>query len=446
MMTYYKNMLNKDRLRKLILLLGDLGVFYLALWLALALRYGTMLNAYIWELHIWPFLIIFTLWIAIFYIFGLYDLRLIAPKREGRDLIAEAFVVAGGTAMALFYFIPFFGITPKTNLFLVIVFAILGVTAWRRIFLSQLLGARKINTLFIGADEEGSEIVSFLEQNPQLGYKVFTVTVGADLIPKIKEEKIDLVVVSPSARGGSQTMRDLYAALHLGITILDAAKFYESIVGKIPLRMINEAWFIDNLSTIDKKIFEILKRLFDTMGVLLLGIPTLALTPLIALAIKLESSGPVFYRQLRIGRNNKNFEIVKFRSMRRDAETDGAKWASADDARVTKIGNILRKTRIDELPQLWNVLRGELSFIGPRPERPEFIETLKKEIPHYEMRHLVKPGLSGWAQVNFPYGASVEDTREKMQYDLYYLKNRSLILDLDIALKTIATVLRHQGR
>ncbi|MBI5742426.1 MAG: exopolysaccharide biosynthesis polyprenyl glycosylphosphotransferase [Candidatus Niyogibacteria bacterium] len=439
-------MLNKDRLRKIILLLGDLGVFYLALWLALTLRYSTELNARAWELHIWPFLIVFALWLAIFYIFGLYDLRLIAPKREGRDLIAEAFVVAGGAAVALFYFVPFFGITPKTNLFLVIVFSALGVAVWRRIFLSQLLGARKVNTLFIGTDDEVAEIISFLEQNPQLGYQVFTLAAGTDLISTIKEKRIDLVVASPSARGGSQTMRDLYATLHLGITILDAAKFYESIVGKIPLRMINEAWFIDNLSTIDKKIFESLKRLFDIIGVLILGIPTLALTPLITLLIKLESSGPVLYRQLRVGRNNKNFEIVKFRSMRKDAETDGAKWASTNDARITKIGNILRKTRIDELPQLWNVLRGELSFIGPRPERPEFMGVLKKEIPHYEMRHLVKPGLSGWAQVNFPYGASVEDAREKMQYDLYYLKNRSLILDLVIALKTIATVLRHQGR
>jgi len=168
--------------------------------------------------------------------------------------------------------------------------------------------------------------------------------------------------------------------------------------------------------------------------------------PLIGALIKLNSAGPIFYRQKRVGKNGKIFEIAKFRSMFKDAEKNGAQWANEKDERITGMGKILRKTRIDELPQLWNVLKGEMSFIGPRPERPEFVEELQKQIPHYVMRHLVKPGLSGWAQIKFPYGASVEDAMEKLQYDLYYIKNRSFVLDLAITARTIAAVLSREGR
>jgi len=177
-----------------------------------------------------------------------------------------------------------------------------------------------------------------------------------------------------------------------------------------------------------------------------LFVPLTAMLPIVALAIKLNSAGPIFYRQRRIGKNGKEFEIAKFRSMVCDAEKNGAVWASCNDNRVTFVGKILRKTRIDELPQIWNVLKGELSFIGPRPERPEFVKELVEKIPYYQMRHLVKPGLSGWAQINFPYGASVEDALQKLQYDLFYVKNRSIVLEISIMLKTIMTLLKREGR
>jgi sugar transferase (PEP-CTERM system associated) len=451
-------MLNKDRLQKLILLLGDLVIFQLALWATIAIRYASEMNTAVWLQHFVPFTIVSAIWIVIFYAFGLYDFKLILPQKGLRQLVMEVMIISGSIAMALFYLVPFF-ITPKTNLLIVVLLSAAGINLWRHFFSAHLIGARKINTLFIGTLSEEGEIIDFLKNNPQLGYNVLTmllnsgdrehletISANRELSNVITEYKIDLIVVSQSARNAPRMIDQLYAALTKQITVIDAARFYESVTGKIPVHLINESWFIDNLTAIDKKMFESAKRLLDIFGAIILGVPTIAILPLIAIIIKLDSKGPIFYSQKRTGQGNKEINIFKLRSMRTDAERDGAKWAEKNDDRITRVGGILRKTRIDELPQLWNVLRGELSFIGPRPERPEFVETLKKEIPHYEMRHLVKPGLSGWAQVNFPYGASVEDANQKMQYDLYYLKNRSLTLDADIALRTIATILRRAGQ
>jgi exopolysaccharide biosynthesis polyprenyl glycosylphosphotransferase len=242
-----------------------------------------------------------------------------------------------------------------------------------------------------------------------------------------------------------------YEVLPLGVSIVSFPNFYEAALEKIPVSSVNESWFLENLVEIKKRVYEFFKRIFDAAFSIILLFPTILLLPLIGLFIKIESPGPIFYRQKRVGKDGKIFEIIKFRSMYAlssdgGAEKNGVQWASLNDSRITKIGRILRKTRLDELPQLFNILKGEMSFIGPRPERPEFIEELQKQIPHYAMRQLIKPGLSGWAQIKFPYGASVNDAMEKLQYDLYYIKNRSLILDLAIALRTLALIIRSEGR
>ena len=196
----------------------------------------------------------------------------------------------------------------------------------------------------------------------------------------------------------------------------------------------------------DKKAYEIVKRSNDMVFAVVIGLISLLFYPLIILLIKTTSAGPIFYKQKRVGWAGKTFEIIKFRTMKKDAEKEtGAVWASNDDPRITKVGRFMRKTRIDELPQLWNILKGQMAFIGPRAERPEFNESLK-DIPFYEERYLIKPGLSGWAQINFRYGSSVADTAEKLKYDLYYIKNRSLVLDLGIALKTIRIMFQRSGK
>jgi len=213
------------------------------------------------------------------------------------------------------------------------------------------------------------------------------------------------------------------------------------------LGAINQEWFLEKLTEGTKRPYEFVKRLFDIIFSVIFGVISLVIFPIIALAIKINSRGPLLYRQKRVGQYGKEFEIIKFRTMNEDAEKEsGAVWAKEDDPRVTVLGKFLRKTRIDELPQLWNILKGEMSLIGPRAERPEFDEKLKKKIPFYEERYLIRPGLSGWAQIQYRYGASVKDAHEKLQYDLFYIKNRSLALDLSIALKTTNIVFRQAGR
>ncbi len=233
-----------------------------------------------------------------------------------------------------------------------------------------------------------------------------------------------------------------------GLQYYNYLEFYETYENKLPVSHLSPKWFLQNTG------FEIYhnnfnlktKRLLDLIFALLIGAMTAPLMLISALIVKLESKGPIFFIQERIGEGNRKFNIVKFRSMTTDAEKDGPKWASKNDNRVTRWGKIMRATRIDELPQLWNVLRGEMSFVGPRPEREFFIQQLEKEIPYYNLRHTVKPGLTGWAQVMYPYGASVEDAYRKLQYDLYYIKHHDILFDMKVLLKTVTIVIFGKGR
>jgi len=233
-----------------------------------------------------------------------------------------------------------------------------------------------------------------------------------------------------------------------GLQYYNYLEFYEAYENKLPISHLSPKWFLENTG------FEIYhnnfnlkaKRLLDLLFAFLIGVCVAPIMVVAAIIVKLESRGPIFFIQERIGEGNKKFNIVKFRSMTTDAEKDGPKWATKNDNRVTKFGKIMRLTRIDELPQLWNVLRGEMSFVGPRPEREFFIEQLEKEIPYYNLRHTVKPGLTGWAQVMYPYGASVEDAYRKLQYDLYYIKHHDILFDLKVLLKTITIVIFGKGR
>jgi sugar transferase (PEP-CTERM system associated) len=233
-----------------------------------------------------------------------------------------------------------------------------------------------------------------------------------------------------------------------GTRIIDLSSFYEHTWRKIPVFHLGASWFFlgEGFSLVANRLRLRFKRFFDILLSALLLAVTWPLMLLTALAVKLESPGDVIYRQIRTGKEGLDFTIYKFRSMRKDAESKGAQWAQTNDARVTRVGKFIRLTRLDELPQLWNVLKGDMSFIGPRPERPEFNSELAQKIPYYNLRHLVRPGLTGWAQILYPYGASIEDAREKLQYDLYYIKNFTFLLDLQILLKTINVVVLGKGR
>jgi len=229
--------------------------------------------------------------------------------------------------------------------------------------------------------------------------------------------------------------KNLYQCLALKIDFMNLVRAYETIIQKIPIAFVAHSWFLE--WTIKKEFYEKTKQMIDIILAGILMILTLPLWLFIALAIKLEDRGPILYFQKRIGKNKKTFLLIKFRSMIPNAEKRGAIWAKKQDIRITKVGKFLRKTHLDELPQMLNILKRDINLVGPRPERPNFVFQLEKQIPHYHLRHLIKPGFTGWAQIKFRYARTIEDSFEKFQYDLYYLKNRSLFLDLRILLKTL---------
>lgn len=254
------------------------------------------------------------------------------------------------------------------------------------------------------------------------------------------------VVLALEERRNALPLADLLRIKTTGVHVNDFASFLERETGRIDLDTVNPSWLIfsDGFSS-GQAVSRALKRLFDVLASTVMLAVTAPLILLFALLVRLDSDGPAFYRQRRVGLYGKPFDVLKLRSMRADAEVNGAQWAERDDPRITRIGNFIRKTRIDELPQLWTVLKGQMSFVGPRPERPEFVGELERILPFYAERHMVKPGITGWAQINFPYGASVEDARHKLEYDLYYTKNYSPFLDLLILLQTLRVVIWNEG-
>ena len=262
-----------------------------------------------------------------------------------------------------------------------------------------------------------------------------------------KEKQATMILLLPDAPIDDDIARDLLEAKLRGSMVVDIRSFYEHVVQRLPLSQINDEWLLqtEGFSLNTRGSLRRLKRALDVLISLLLLIPAAPIMLITAIVVRLESPGPVIYKQDRVGLFEKEFTVYKFRSMRADAEKNGAVWASAHDARVTTFGKFIRKVRIDELPQIWNILKGDMSFIGPRPERMAFVTKLKETIPYYSLRHTVKPGLTGWAQVCYPYGASEDDARRKLEYDLYYIKNMSILLDINIVFKTVGVVLFPKG-
>ena len=263
----------------------------------------------------------------------------------------------------------------------------------------------------------------------------------------VKEKNIQEIIFT--SRKIVKNYSDLVMELKLkGTIVSDYLGFLEKEEGKVDVDKIDSLWVLmtDGFTSFNNELQKRIKRAFDLTLALVIGICTLPIMIISAIIVKLESPGPIIYSQARIGENQKEFYVHKFRSMRNDAEKNGAKWAVENDPRVTKYGNFMRKTRIDELPQIWNVLKGEMSFIGPRPERQVFITEIEKVVPYYNLRHSIKPGLTGWAQVMYPYGASIEDAKRKLEYDLYYIKHQDFLLDIIIMFKTARIVIFGKGR
>ena len=336
----------------------------------------------------------------------------------------------------------------------IVLFGIITIFQIAFRYIVIMVVVEKERVVFVGENDYTEDLLESVKKD---GQYVFVTslnntdmkTLGKEILELYNTKKFDVLVdfTDKLLRDPKITEKLLQYKLE-GLQYYNYLEFYETYENKLPISHLSPKWFLENTG------FEIYhnnfnlkaKRLLDLLFALLIGIFAAPVIVLAAIIVKLESKGPVFFIQERIGEGNKKFNIVKFRSMTTDAEKDGPQWASKNDNRVTKFGKIMRATRIDELPQLWNVLRGEMSFVGPRPEREYFIQQLEKEIPYYNLRHTVKPGLTGWAQVMYPYGASVEDAYRKLQYDLYYIKHHSIPFDVKVLLKTVTIVIFGKGR
>jgi len=426
------------KIRQLVLVSGDVFLAYFSLFFTLFFRYWEEFRwIKFWE-HFLPFSILYFFWFLLFYIFGLYDLNLIRPKLELLTRIGESLLVCFALGMIFFYLIPIFKIAPKTNL-LIDIFIFGGlILIWRRFFYYLFSSYLIQNIGFLGKHPLAQKLAKEFQQNPQLGYRVVGfLNKNRNIYTQVKNKKIETLIIAENLEKKSKLTENLYKCLPLKINFMDLAKAYETLFYKIPIDFVNQTWFLENLAEGEKKVYDKLKRVGDILVAGFLIAITSPLWVLFACLIKVEDKGPIFYKQKRVGKDRKEFWLWKFRSMKVGAEKMGKpKWAEKDDPRVTKIGKILRKTHLDELPQMINILKGDISLVGPRPERPEFVKKLEKEIPHYHLRHIIKPGFTGWAQIKFRYARSLMDSHEKFQYDLYYIKNRSLFLDLGILLKT----------
>ncbi len=432
------------RSRQILLFLGDIILYYSALIITIIFSFQKQEFQPALSQHILPFSLILPLWILVFFLFGFYQLEKLGARYFIIKQIPVAFLVAVIFSAIFFYLVPFFGITPKTNLLIFGVTFLLFICLWRLFLLRIWKSHFKKNILVVGSGKEIENFIETLKNSPHFGYSVVAVlkTWKQETIKNyILKNRIQIIILDKK-NFSLDSQKILYFILSRNIDIWDFHFAYESIFQKIPINHINYGWFLNNLKEGEKLFIDKTKRLIDILLAIIFIIASLPLSLLISLLIKLEDKGPVFYKQKRIGKNLKEFYIYKFRSMIPDAEKFIAVWAQKNDPRITKVGKFLRKTHLDELPQMINILKGDISFVGPRPERPEFVKDLEKKIPFYNLRHIIKPGFTGWAQIKFRYARSIEDTFQKLEYDLYYIKNRSLLLDLYILIKTINLLFR----
>ncbi|HEX7380540.1 MAG TPA: TIGR03013 family XrtA/PEP-CTERM system glycosyltransferase [Nevskiaceae bacterium] len=396
---------------------------------------------------------------------GLYQVRLRMSWRGRTVRQLVAFFVGWIVLSAAYYLAPdlYLG---RGVLGIALPLGFIAIAAWRAVFLAAVdTDLFKRRVLVLGAGQRASEIAyKMRRRTDQRGFKILGyVPIGSDpvVVPESSlvspgeplsrwapRHQVDEIVVGPDDRRGTVDLEDLLGCRRRGIAVTEIADFFEREAGNIIMDLTNPSWlvFSQGFSTSRGHLF--VKRLFDVAVASLVALLTWPFMLLVALAIRLESGkgSPILYKQVRVGENGRQFELLKFRSMRVDAERDGvARWASVHDARVTRVGRAIRKTRLDELPQLWNVLRGDMSIVGPRPERPQFVAEFSERIRYYQLRHCVKPGLTGWAQLRYPYGSSQRDAEEKLKFDLFYVKNKNIIFDLAILVQTAEVVVFGRG-
>ncbi len=394
---------------------------------------------------------------------GVYQSESLSDFKVFTIRLTVSLILVGLLSAAILYLFPAL-LLWRSILALTILLTAVALMASHGVFLMfgspQFLGKR---VLLLGAGEKAKQLKDYADQTQESGLDIVKTVALPESKPAVADSvaladigpldrfadkhQIEMIIVTRDDEATVLPLEALIACKLTGIEVKDRLSCFEQIRGYVDVDAVKAEWIVFSEGFRGGSPLErIAKRLSDILLCTLLVVVTSPLLALVALLVKLTSKGPVFYLQERIGLNNKPFKLFKFRSMRQDAEKDGTpQWAAEKDPRITPIGNFIRQTRLDELPQLFNVLSGDMSFVGPRPERPFFVDQLLREIPFYHERHYVKPGITGWAQIRYPYGASVEDAKRKLEYDLYYIKNYSLFLDVMIAIQTVRVILFPSG-
>jgi len=441
----------------LVLLLGDLIFFLVSLYATLLLRSFELPSRELFLTHLEPFSFLFAIWILVYYIAGLYEKHTVILKSQLPNVLASAQLTNSGLAVIFFYFIPYFLITPKTILFIYLIVSFALVLFWRTYGYFALGRKRPDNAVLIGSGTEMKELLNEVNGNPIYNLN-FVSSVDLNRTDKdgfwneiksqVYSEDVSVIAIDLTHENVEPVLPHLYNLIFSNKNFIDMHKIYEDIFDRVPLSLLRYNWFLENISATPSVAYDTLKRLMDVTLSLILFTVSLLIYPFVYLAIKMDDGGPLFISQERMGERNQLVRILKFRSMAHDDR--GHYNSDRPNNPVTRVGKFLRKSRIDELPQLWNVLKGDLSLIGPRPELPELVKHYSEEIPYYNVRHLIKPGLSGWAQIYHDghphHSVATEETKKKLSYDLYYIKNRSFLLDLKIALRTLRTLVSISGR
>ncbi len=448
-----------SRLRiQFLLLFIDIVLYFISIYVTLSVRYFSLASYDAFIIHIIYFIPLFIFQLVFFYLLNLYSLNYSYDFKTIVKKISLVSIVILFSGFAFFYLYSATIIFPKTILLLYTFFNSFFLLLWRRIFYKYTINSiRKPKIIFLGKSSSLPSLLNVFEENAYFNFEVITQytteKTDQDTYFPVTSSSKDLIstgnqqicyIYSDSLKIDNELKQFIYNEIAKGSVFYTYEDFYELIARKIPIESITDTWLIKNFQLGEKKIFFLLKRFFDILLSLLGLLLFIPFWPFILLLIKIDSKGPALYTQLRQGKDAKTFTIYKFRTMRLN---NSEQPTTLNDTRITLVGRFLRNTRIDEIPQLINVLKGDLSLIGPRPERPELAEKLKLEVPYYQQRLLVRPGITGWDQVSGEYHSpSKEDTLKKLQSDLYYIKNASIILDISILLKTIYTVLKRSGR
>ena len=447
--------------RQLFIACIDIIILVVAVYLSLWIRDRRIPSITRFSMHISYFIPIIVIWIGCLYTAGFYSLEVPHIGYRTVSLVTIIAILCTLLGFAFFYLNLRARVVPKTILVIYSFIVSALIIIWRWVYYGITLKfAANVNIAFVGINDTVIELLKnmrnfsymsykalFLYTENPCGYKTNEIPVvnnPMSFVDEIKNSKIQMVVMADKDNLSTTTQNILFELLQSNIQFINLPDFYEIIMRRIPIDAVNEHWFLTSMGLHTKKIYRMFKQAVDAIMALIFLLLTLPFWPFIMLAIKAESPGPVFFRQERVGYLGRIFTVIKFRTMRVENNTNEP--AAPGDSRVTKTGRFLRMTRIDELPQFLNIIRFDMSFIGPRPERPELIKKLEQEVPFYRQRLLVKPGLSGWDQVSGEYHSpSREDTYKKLQNDLYYIKNMSFFLDASIFFKTLVTVIKMDG-